>query len=224
MKRSGSIKRNKPLARGRGVKPVNRERKAERHARNFGAEAEYVRNLPCVITGATRPDAVIVPAHVKSVGAGGGRLDTIPIRWDLHEEQHRIGIDSFAAKYNINPRRLADDIALGMPEPLGIRGLARRFAAWLGVEWPGTPGVTAKIWTGSDAGPVAFADGQWHTRLDPYERGALFGWVDRRAERVWAEQPEAIGESAVQAVLVTELGLSIDAAGDLLDAATEGRP
>ena len=127
MKRPGSIKRNKPLARGGRVNPINHKRRARRHARNFADEAEYVRNLPCVITGAARPASVIVPAHVKSVGAGGGRLDTIPLRWDLHEEQHQIGIDSFAAKYNIDPRRLADDIALGMPEPLGIRGLAQRF-------------------------------------------------------------------------------------------------
>lgn len=237
MKRSGQLSRRSPMARGRGVKPVNRERKAERHARNFGAEAEHVCHLPCIITGDTYPGASIVPAHVESVGAGGGRFDIVPMRWDLHEEQHRIGIDTFAAKYGLDLRRLADDVALGMLDPLGIRGLAQRFNA----RCPycrNHPGRDIRDGTVSacpdcdglarvSCGSQAYADGvaaELIQPLDDYERIALFGWVSRRAERVWAEQPEAIGESAVLAVLVTELGLTVDAAGDLLDAATEGRP
>lgn len=236
MKRSGQLKRRSPMARGRGVKPVNRERKAERHARNFGAEAEEVRRQACLCHGVgyhkmvaranghawldhmtTCSKTGVVAAHVTARGMGaakGGRFDIVPLCDAHHREAGEAGTSQRAAfeqRYGLDLRRLADDIALGMPEPLGIRGLAR---AW--TEWESAVGTAIGGTTLDEPSPSL--------QLDSYETDALFGWVDRRAERVWTEQPEAIGESAVLAVLVTELGLTIDAAGDLLDAATEGRP
>ena len=235
MKRSGSIKRNKPLARGGRVRSVNHARATKRRARDFGSEAEGVEAMEhcvcCEVSRACFGD--IVAAHIVSRGAGGGRFDIVNMCASHHGEQHLIGVKTFEQRYGLDLRRLADDTALGMLDPLGIRGLARRWADWLtgadSCSACGNDGVSVTYAeSGADICGTCGAENHCTQTvpcpLGRYERGALFGWVDRRAERVWSEQPEAIGESAVLAVLVTELGLTIDAAGDLLDAATEGRP
>jgi len=175
----GELKRYTPLPRGKGLKrarlsagcsikgptgkrrarvnPVNSKRKRERHARNFGAEADAVRGMKCLVTGETPS----VPAHVVSVGAGGGRFDIIPLSWDTHAEQHQTGILTFAAKYGIDLRAQADRVALSHEYPLGMRGLARRW-------------TTART-----------IGNTFEQDLDDYEREALLGWVRRRMEFWW---------------------------------------
>ena len=44
----------------------------------------------------------IVAAHVKSRGAGGGAEWLVPLRWDLHEEQHTVGILTFQERHRID--------------------------------------------------------------------------------------------------------------------------
>lgn len=71
-----------------------------------------IRNRCCVICG--KPNAEL--AHYKAVGIGRNR-HTIDERKMLfmsmchthHQEQHRIGIQSFLLKYHIKPIRLTDD-------------------------------------------------------------------------------------------------------------------
>jgi hypothetical protein len=112
------------LRRSRPVKPVNRKRKTKRYARDFGDEADLVRAMPCLITGTTPSE----PAHVTSRGAGGGCFDLVPLSPAMHRQQHEVGIESFQACHGLDLRAEADRIALDHPEPLGIRGLARRWA------------------------------------------------------------------------------------------------
>lgn len=125
-----TLRRNTALGRGMGLlrsgrlNPRNRKRCEKASARNFGDEADAVRAMPCIISGRQA-----VPAHVVSRGASGGRFDIIPLAPDLHQEQHAIGIESFAAKYGLDLRAEADRIAIGHAAPLGLRPVAER---WLG--------------------------------------------------------------------------------------------
>lgn len=59
---------------------------------------DQVRNSRCVITGNFPPND---PHHVKSKGSGGPDepWNLCPLRHDLHQEFHKIGISSFAEKY-----------------------------------------------------------------------------------------------------------------------------
>jgi hypothetical protein len=139
------------------VSPRNRKRKEAAYARNYGDEADAVRAMPCLCRGhgaLVRCSGDIVDAHVKTRGSGGGRFDVVPLCDGHHTEQHRIGIRTFAARYGLDLRAEADRIAIAHSEPLGIRGLARRWPAELSVRFD----------------LVVLGD---------YERGALLGWVGR---------------------------------------------
>lgn len=87
-----------PSRKGR-IRPVNRARRAKRHARDFGTKAKWIRSQPCVVSGQR---VGIVAAHVKSRGAGGGAEWLVPLRWDLHEEQHTVGILTFQERHRID--------------------------------------------------------------------------------------------------------------------------
>ena len=146
----------------------NAKRKRERHARNFGAEADAVRGMPCLVaivdnrTPCSGQEIVYgdeielgsEPAHVVSRGASGGRFDIIPLCQAHHAEQHQHGVKTFAAKYVLDLRAEADRVALGHERPLGIRGLADQ---WFAHQ--------------ADA---------WDKALDAYETDALRGWLVRR--------------------------------------------
>lgn len=177
MKRS-PLARKSPLGRGhKRVSPVNRERKAERYARDFGEEAQAVREMACLActssaglaafahAGLPRLAALAArsePAHVTSRGAGGGRLDIVPLCTKHHAEQHLVGIQSFAGAYQLDLRAEADRIAASHEAPLGMRGLAQRWAHEK--EQPGDEHYVL-------------------APLDTYEREALLGWVRRRMGR-----------------------------------------
>jgi hypothetical protein len=167
MKRSPMPQRSKPMSRGKALarsgrlSPRNRTRSTAARAQDFGEEAATVRLLPCTVLGCCVSPCQ--PAHVKSRGAGGGRFDIVPLCHDHHREQHRVGIKTFAAKHALDLRAEADRIALAHSEPLGIRGLARRWAAH--IEGP--------RWAFVDSLPAP---------LDDHERAALLGWVRRRLE------------------------------------------
>lgn len=190
--RRTEIKRRSPLARGVGIRRRNEARAKRLHRRNFGDEADAVRAMPCLCSGVgplVRCCGATVDAHVTSRGAGGGRFDVIPLCWWHHNEQHTIGIESFAGRYGLDLRAEADRIAIEHPcsrpaedgEP-GLRPVARRWA--------------------ND-----------HALPDGYDRDALFGWVRRRMER------EAARLSARASTLATAYGeTSAAATGARFDA------
>lgn len=91
----------KPLKRS----PVTRGKKIKRFARLREPKLlAYVRTLPCIlrtirVTGGPC-EGITEAAHLKSRGAGGAdKFNVIPLCTKHHREQHRIGIQSFAAKY-----------------------------------------------------------------------------------------------------------------------------
>ena len=153
----------------------NAERERERHARNFGAEADAVRGMPCLVaivdnrTPCSGQEIVYgdeielgsEPAHIISRGASGGRFDIIPLCAHHHAEQHQHGVKTFAAKYGLDLRAEADLVALEHERPLGIRGLADRWA------W----------WQRSDE--LVYGEARPEP-LDAYETDALRGWLSRR--------------------------------------------
>ena len=165
------LRQRKPKQKRGGLRP-NSKRIKEKHARNFGAEADAVRGMPCLVaivdnrTPCSGQEIVYgdeielgsEPAHIISRGASGGRFDIIPLCAHHHAEQHQHGVKTFAAKYGLDLRAEADRVALEHERPLGIQGLADR---WLASTHP---------WPCAPASPP----------LDTYETDALRGWLVRR--------------------------------------------
>ncbi len=71
---------------------------------------DYIRSLPCVITGIT--GETISPHHIigysyvtgKAMGKKSSDLTCIPLEHALHQELHNIGYSSFEKKYNFSQR------------------------------------------------------------------------------------------------------------------------
>lgn len=66
------------------IPKVNRKRKAKLYARNFGDKADWIRGLPCEVTGVTRTTGHdIDPAHMEARGMGGcgGDLTVLVPLW-----------------------------------------------------------------------------------------------------------------------------------------------
>jgi hypothetical protein len=185
MKRSRLLARTalslgKPLTRKVRVKPRNPKRKAEQFARNFGDEAEAVRALPCLCRGRgpfVRCAGPVAAAHVKSRGASGGRFDLVPMCKAHHDEQHAVGVETFAASYGLDLRAAADRVALEHAAPLGIRGLVY---VWMSGR---AAAIKAMGEHGAGASEGDLLD--WAFQADEYGRDALLGWVRRRMH-VWA--------------------------------------
>jgi len=206
------LKRRKPLAsgkpparsgklrRGTRVKRANHKRKAASHARNFGAEADAVRNTPCLVhrqlairggwgdnewmIDEPLPDgwAACSPtaseaAHVTARGQGGakgGRFDIVPLCRAHHDEAGEARTSQraeFEQRYGLDLRAEADRVAIGHASPLGIRGLAVHWARIAG-SWP--PGAIFEP-------------------LDSYEHDALLGWVRREMTREAERSPRYDG-------------------------------
>lgn len=78
--------------------------KARRIAKRFAARrdpayADWIRQMVCLVCCGRPAEA----AHVRSRGAGGDdRGNLVPLCHQHHAEQHRIGIRSFADRYDIN--------------------------------------------------------------------------------------------------------------------------
>jgi hypothetical protein len=158
------------------------QRERTRRAWQFGAEAEAVKLLPCIVQGHAKAGRCIYrtalvdhveqhvsdPSHIVTCGASGGRMDIVPKCRKHHTEFHTIGVISFGEKYGLDLRALADERALEWPRPLGIRGLADR-ASW---HWR------------HDEGQVMLDDSPGPD-IEGYDERALMAWVRRRmaAER-----------------------------------------
>ena len=175
----------------------NAKRTRERHARNFGAEADAVRGMPCLAaTGSYWSSwgdccGPLDPAHVVARGMGGvnsDRFKIVPLCRRHHEaagEANTSKREAFEAEHGIDLLAAADQVALGHERPLGIRGLADR----------------------CKSGEMA----------DVYEVDALRGWLTRRM----AEYVEACTKAGIGPWDASELGHMDDMASwmalDLFD-------
>ena len=87
------MKRRVPL------RKLNPERLAKRRAEQFGAYAEWIRTLPCCVTGRWPVEA----AHVLSRGAGGkAAANLVPLVWTEHRALHFMGRWTYEEKRGIN--------------------------------------------------------------------------------------------------------------------------
>lgn len=108
------MKRRTPLRRRVPVKPVNRERRAERLETAYGPQAKLCRELPCCACGRRAPSE---PAHVRSRGAGGkDRGNVLPLCRTHHGDQHTMGWKRFAEERDLDvPALLAEIEAAAYP-------------------------------------------------------------------------------------------------------------
>lgn len=77
-----------PPRRRTPLRPANPERRERRRGRDFGAHAERVRGMPCMLTGHPAPSH---PHHVRSRGAGGTWWHIIPVSPRMHQRLHTEG-------------------------------------------------------------------------------------------------------------------------------------
>lgn len=142
------LRRTKPLAKGkppkrasglepgrlRSRKPMKKSnpvRRAKKYARNYGEHRPFVVSLECAIrVGNGQPNPWrIVPAHVVATGAGGCKgdwRDLVCLSYDLHLEQHRIGVRAFQEKYGVNLFALRHVLVVADP---GV-DVREQLAAW----------------------------------------------------------------------------------------------
>ena len=65
---------------------------------------EYIKTLPCIMSGEHRCAGDVVPHHTKTRGSGGSDYLAVPMCCAIHAEVHTIGKRSFERKYNIDFR------------------------------------------------------------------------------------------------------------------------
>jgi hypothetical protein len=92
------------------VPPVNRARARDRKRKNFGARAEAVREMRCLVDQDCQ--GPVCAAHATSRGAGGDRFDLVPLCNRHHHEQHAHGILTFESRHFLSLREEADRIAV----------------------------------------------------------------------------------------------------------------
>ncbi len=117
--RTNGLRRTKELTRS-PIKPANPARRRKMHRRNFGDRAEHIRAMSCLVNDGC--SGRVVAAHVTARGMGGcnsSRSSLVPLCWDHHEEQHRIGVPAFARHYALDLERWAEEIASRL-DALGI--------------------------------------------------------------------------------------------------------
>ncbi len=239
--RKTPLQRGKPLARGNAIARKNLKRSAKAFARNYGDEAALVRAMPCLAArrGLVRCHGDVCFAHVDARGmggCGGGRFDGVPLCARHHEhagELRTLARSTFETLYGLDLRAEADRIALAHSEPLGIRGLARRWAVGDGPMITTTAEEWASAQAMADRGIADYQGkaagegwpGAWTLApLGDYERSALFGWVRRALERSPAgKAARQLGqrEHEIRGAMLLDLDLplSINDLGALADAA-----
>jgi len=90
------VKRHVPLRRYTRLRQRNSARLARLRAKQFGAQADLCRGLPCYVCRAPAPSD---PAHVRTRGAHGqDRANVVPLCREHHLQQHAYGIASFEAR------------------------------------------------------------------------------------------------------------------------------
>lgn len=91
------------------------------YAEDFGAHADFVRSLPCIVRRVhprlrTPCFGLVVACHFQSRGAGGDRFSLFPACQGHHQEQHQVGIVSFQELYELDLAREVEEICLEDPE------------------------------------------------------------------------------------------------------------
>lgn len=86
------------------IKPMNKERKAVTHARDFGIQARLCRASCCAVPRclANPLTSTIEPDHALTRGAGGHDDSTWPLCSRHHRERHAIGLSSFELRHNVS--------------------------------------------------------------------------------------------------------------------------
>lgn len=113
LRRTATLKRSTPLS------PRNIGRRARRFAEAFGERGAAVRGRPCLCRGRSLTSPCSGPveaAHARSRGAGGSRRDLVPLCRGHHREQHRRGVRTFAATYQLDLDAEARRIAVELDE------------------------------------------------------------------------------------------------------------
>jgi hypothetical protein len=194
------LSRSKGLTRGRRPNPVNRERKSKAHAVAFGDEAKVLRELPCVALGhaGSRCSGAIEIAHVTARGMGsakGDRFDIVPLCHAHHAEAGEARTsqrEAFETRYGVNLRAEADRLAYLHEPPLGVRGLAVRFAydrilreystaahKHLSANKPIGESCPVLTEIGERIDATFSAAEQGYPRVTDREHGSLHAWVRR---------------------------------------------
>lgn len=101
--------RRSPLRRARRLVVRGGSRFPKRRCPDFLA---WVRTLPCLLADRGGCLGIIIPAHVKTRGAGGDDVgNVVPLCVKHHDEQHH-GIQSFEAKYGLDLAARAEGMGL----------------------------------------------------------------------------------------------------------------
>jgi hypothetical protein len=198
-------------------------RKRANFARNYGDEAKLVRGMDCIVhTAAKDSGASDVELAALEWTACGGAACAHHV-WPRQRGGHgegRFGLfaacarhgdqageaspikgpsskrRAFESLYGVDVVRIADGIALGHEPPLGIRGLAERFAWW---HEHGHLGVVADIHAVFEDAPP---------RLEGYDLAALRAWVGRRMEAIAADPSVHATEADFADIIASDLSLS----------------
>ncbi|MEM6704651.1 MAG: hypothetical protein AAF690_18170 [Acidobacteriota bacterium] len=88
MKRT-PLRRKAPLRRSSRINPVNTRRRKKLQKRNFGRHAEWIRQMPCALTGAPGPSDPHHTVRRGMGGCGGDRSTLVPLSREAHEEVER---------------------------------------------------------------------------------------------------------------------------------------
>lgn len=117
MRRRKYLPRRTWLTRHKRMRPVNRKRRVELYARNFGDRAEIVRAMPCIAAGrGSECWGPVEAAHVRSRGAGGNRRDLVPLCSAHHRRQHQQGVETFSLRHHLDLAAEASRIAADLDE------------------------------------------------------------------------------------------------------------
>jgi hypothetical protein len=86
------------------------ERTRELFARHFHSQArvEWIRDLPCALTGI---EGQSHNAHTKSRGSGGTYQDIVPLSFLAHRDYDELGEEHFSAKYGTTKDRVRERAA-----------------------------------------------------------------------------------------------------------------
>jgi len=126
LKRTGRLKSKATLRQGGRIPSVNSPRVTRRRLECHGTKrrSQWIYTLPCICGGQhPKCSGDTVPAHVKSVGAGGKAADIAALSWGCHAEQHQHGWARWCELAGLSfeeVRAAADALALEGPDAPGV--------------------------------------------------------------------------------------------------------
>lgn len=90
------------------IRAVNPERRDRLFREQYGSEerVDFIHAEPCYVSGEAPP---VESSHTPSRGAGGKKVDQVPMKARLHRELHQIGERAFEARHGVDLRELASE-------------------------------------------------------------------------------------------------------------------